>query len=178
MIEGFGGWGFASYFDLPDWQLQMNRILGLVGQDKAILAQQYVNAADINDRMFLLGSYLLIKGRYTYLNLDLDLDPEWFPEYGIPIGSPVGGIPANVDALWDETWGVYTRTYSNGLALVNPTTTTQTVALGGTYYRATPNGGGFVPADGDVSAWMVTYTPVTSVELAPNQAAVLLNTAP
>ncbi|HOU12916.1 MAG TPA: putative glycoside hydrolase [Anaerolineae bacterium] len=178
MLEGFGGWGYGNYFDLADWQLQMDRILGLVNQDKIILAQQYINAEDVNDRMFLLGSYLLIKGRYTYLNFDLDLDPEWFPEYSIPIGSPVGGIPANIAALWNAGWGVYTRAYSNGRVLVNPTATTQTVALGQTYYRATPNGGGFVPADGDVSAWTVSYTPVTSVELAPNRGAVLLNAAP
>jgi len=178
MIEGFGGWGYASYFDLADWQLQMDRILGLVNQDKIILAQQYINADDVNDRMFLLSSYLLIKGRYTYINFDLDLDPEWFPEYSIPIGSPIGGTPANIAALWNADWGVYTRAYSNGRVLVNPTAITQTVALGQTYYRATPNGGGFVPADGDVSAWTVSYTPVTSVELAPNRGAVLLNAAP
>ncbi len=178
MIEGFGGWGYSSYFDLADWQLQMDRILGLVNQDKIILAQQYIDPNDVNDRMFLLGSYLLIKGRYTYINFDLDLDPEWFPEYEIPIGSPVGGTPANIAALWNAGWGVYARTYSNGLVLVNPTETTRTVTLGGTYYRATPNGGGFVPANGDVSAWTVNYAPVTSVELAPNRAAILLNAAP
>jgi len=176
MIEGFGGWGYGNYFDLADWQLQMDRILGLVGQDKAILAQQYVDPADVNDRTFLLGCYLLIKGRATYLNFDLGLEPEWFPEYGIPIGSPLGGHPANVEALWRAGWNVYARTYSNGLVLVNPTATTRTVNLGNTYYRATPNGGGEVPADGDVSAWTVTYTPVSAVTLQPNRAAVLLST--
>ncbi len=178
MIEGFGGWGYASYFELADWQLQMNRILGLVGQDKAILAQQYIDAGDVDDRMFLLGSYLLIKGRYTYINFELDLEPEWFPEYGIPIGSPTGGTPANIGALWNAGWGVYARTYSNGRVLVNPTAAAQTVNLGQTYYQATPNGGGFIPTDGDVSAWTVSYAPVTSVTLASNRAAVLLNTAP
>lgn len=179
MIEGFGGWGNANYFELADWQLQMDRILGLVNQDKAILAQQYINADDVADRMFLMGNYLLIKGRYTYLNFELDLDPEWFPEYDIPIGSPIGGIPANIDALWNEGWGVYTRTYTSGLVLVNPTTLTQTVNLGGNYYQAIPSGGGFVPTDGNIPVeWTVNYTPVTSVTLPPNRAAVLLNTAP
>ena len=176
MIEGFGGWGYGNYFDLADWQLQMDRILGLVGQDKAILAQQYVDPNDVNDRTFLLGCYLLIKGRTTYLNFDLGLEPEWFPEYEIPIGSPVGGHPANVEALWSAGWNVYARTYSNGLVLVNPTTTARTVNLGSTYYRATPHGGGEVPAGGDVSAWTVTYAPVTAVTLQPNRAAVLLFT--
>ncbi len=178
MIEGFAEWGWASYFELADWQLQLDRILGLVNLDKAILAQQYVDPADVDDRMFILGTYLLIKGGHTYINMDIDLEAEWFPEYEIPIGTPEGGTPATIADLWNAGWGVYARNYSNGLVLVNPTLDTQVIDLGGTYYLATPNGGGLVPADGDVSIWTVNYTAVTSVTLAPNRAVVLLSTAP
>lgn len=179
MIEGLGGWGYGSYFELADWQLQMDRILSLVRRDKAILAQQYVDPADVNDRMFVLGCYLLIKGRYTYINLELGEDPEWFPEYGIPIGSPQGGIPTNIAALWNAGWGVYARTFSNGLVLVNPTTTSHTVRLGRTYYLATPQGGGNVPESGQPPPdWRVTYAAVSQVTLPPNRAAVLVNAAP
>jgi hypothetical protein len=178
MIEGFAEWGNASYFDTADWQLQMERILGLVAQDKAILAQQYVDAADVQERLFVLGSYLLIKGSHTYLNFDLGMEPEWFPEYGIAIGSPVGSTPASIATLWNAGWGVYARNYSNGQVLVNPTASSQTINLGQTRYRATPNGGGFIPADANVSAWTVNYTPVSSVTLAPDQAIILLNSVP
>jgi hypothetical protein len=178
MIEGFAEWGNAAYFDLSDWQLQMDRILGLVGQDRAILAQQYINADDTQERMFVLGSYLLIKGNHTYLNFDLGYDTEWFPEYDIPIGSPSEGIPEEINSLWNADWNIYTRTYNNGMVLVNSTATSQVISLDHTYYQAIPIGGGFVPEDGDISSWKMGYTPVTSLSLDRNQAAVLLNEEP
>jgi hypothetical protein len=179
MVEGFGAWGWGWYFDLPDWQLQMNRILDLVNLDKAVIAQQYIDPIDVNDRMFLLGNYLLIKGSHTYLNLDYSMEPEWFPEYDIPIGHPLGSAPASVDDLWNAGWGVYARDYDNGLVLVNPTAITQTISLGSTCYQATPAGGGMVPEDGVLPAeWVVTYSAVTEVILPPNRAAVLLDNAP
>ncbi len=57
-------------------------------------------------------------------------------------------------------------------------TTSRTVALGGTYYLATPVGGGDVPADGDISGWRVDYTAVTSVTLGLGRGAILLNNRP
>ena len=179
MIEGFGEWGGGYFFDLADWQFQMDKILALSSQGKAVIAQQYVDAADVNDRMFLLANYLLIKGHLTYINLDYSMEPEWFPEYEIPIGHPSGSAPAAVADLWRADWGVYARPYSNGLVLVNPTTTAQTIALGGTYYLAAPSGGGIVPEDGLIPAsWSVAYTAVTQVTLDANEVAVLLTTAP
>ena len=146
IVEGFSEWGGGGYFDPADWELQMNNILDLIHQDKAVIAQQYVDNADVNDRMFLLANYLLIKGRHTYLNLDYSMEPEWFPEYEIPIGSPSGSVPVTVADLWNAGWGVYARAYSNGLVLVNPTADAQTISLGGTYYQAIPNGGSSSPA--------------------------------
>jgi hypothetical protein len=177
MIEGFAEWGAGDPFDPADWQLQMNRILGLTQLGKIVILQSYTDGT-VADRMFLLSNYLLIKGIRSYVNLELDLDPEWWPEYGIPIGSYVGGIPADVSVLYDNAWGVYRRTYTNGLVLVNPGTTARTVNLGGTYYRADPVGGGFVPPSGDVSGWRVDYTAVTSVTLGAGRGAVLLNSRP
>jgi hypothetical protein len=177
MIEGFAEWGAGDPFDPADWQLQMNRILELTRLGKIIVVQSYTNGS-VADRIFLLSNYLLIKGARSYVNLDLDLDPEWWPEYEIPIGSYIGGIPADVSALYDAASGVYRRSYSNGLVLVNPDTIARTVALGGTYYLANPVGGGFVPADGDISEWRVDYTAMTSVTLEPARGAILLNSRP
>jgi len=180
LVVGFARWDEGGYFDPQDgdWQLQMDRILGFVNLDKILLLQQYIDHTDLEDRMFLLGSYLLVKGRYTYLNFELSPEPEWFPEYEIPVGSPIGDIPSTISALWRSDWKLYARNYSNGLTLVNPANEKQIVDLGATYYQATPHGGGVVPPDGDISEWAVEYTPVTNLILEPNQAAVLLIETP
>jgi hypothetical protein len=178
MVEGFAEWGQGGYFDRADWELQMNRILEFVNQDKTVIAQQYVDAADVNDRLFLLSNYLLIKGNHTYINLDFSMEPEWFPEYEIPIGYPADGTPTTVADLWNAGWGVYTRTYSNGLILVNSTADTQTINLDATYYQVAPDSGGILPEDGNTSLWTITYDPVTQITLSANQAAVLLMEVP
>ncbi|MCZ7568368.1 MAG: putative glycoside hydrolase [Ardenticatenaceae bacterium] len=179
MIESFGEWGPGDPFDLGDWQLQMNRILDLERQSKAIIAQNYLYAtADTDSRLYYLANYVLVKGARTYLNIDLGPEPEWFPEYEIPIGAPTDTLPVGVDAWRDAGSGLYRRSYTNGLVVVNPTGTTRTLNLGSTYYRANPVGGGWVPANGDVSAWRVDYTPLTSVTLAGGHGAVLLTTPP
>ncbi|GEM_PF-1984428 len=175
MIEGFGEWGWGWFFDLGDWQLQMNNILELVNLDRVVIAQQYVDAADIDDRMFILANYLLIKGQHTYINLDYSMEPEWFPEYELPIGHPAGSAPVTVDDLWNAAWGVYARTYSNGLVLVNPTASTQTIDLNGIYYQATPSGGGIIPDDGVLPTnWKVSYAAITQITLGANEAVILL----
>lgn len=180
MVEGFGRWAEGGYFSVEeaDWQTQMDRILSMVRMDKVLLLQQYVNKDRVEDRMFLLGSYLLVKGQHTYLNFEYSTQPEWFPEYEIPIGTPVGGTPQSISSLWHADLGVYARTYTNGLVLVNPSDKSQVVDFQRTCYQAFPSGGGTVPVDGDVSEWKVDYVPVTTVTLMPNQAAVLLVESP
>jgi hypothetical protein len=173
MIEGFGQDAFAAFGAL-DWALQMDRALGLVNTGRAVIGQSY-EVATVEERLFTLGSYLLIKGARTYVNLDTGLDPEWWPEYEIPIGAPAGAPPATVAALFNTTWGVYARSYSNGLVLVNTSNSWRDVTLGGDYYRAQPSGGGTVPSSGVLPGnWTVNYTQVSSVTLAPGQAGVLV----
>ena len=181
MIEGFAIEANASPYALEDWQLQMNRALGLVAQGKAVIGQSY--ALGDQERLFALGTYLLIKGRRTYLNLELDLDPEWWPEYDIPIGAPSQSAGTQITNLYDATNQVYRRNFSNGFVLVNPTSSwdgsgvTRTVNLGGSYYRAVTSGGGAVPTSG-VPTGTVTYQAVTSVTLPPYTAVVLFNAHP
>jgi len=181
MVEGFGRWETGEYFSEPegDWQLQVERILSMVNLDKIVLLQQYVNDVnDLNDRLFLLGSYLLVKGNHTFINLEFSSEPEWFPEYEIPIGTPVGSLPSSIGSLWRSDWGVYARAYDNGLVLVNPSDQPREIVLQKTYYQAFPYGGGIVPADGEVPGWEVDYVPVTNISLGPNQAAILLEELP
>ncbi|MGQ9554904.1 MAG: hypothetical protein ACUVWR_12410 [Anaerolineae bacterium] len=66
MIEGFALEANQSPYAHEDWQLQMDRILGAVRHGQAIIAQTY--ATGDQERLFALGSYLLVKGSRTYLN--------------------------------------------------------------------------------------------------------------
>ncbi len=67
-------------------------------------------------------------GRATFtLQNDTDYGVEtWFPDYDAPIGKALA--PAR-----EEPSGVYSRRFSDGLVLVNPTTTTHLVKLHGRY---------------------------------------------
>jgi hypothetical protein len=179
MIEGFAEWEPHSPFELADWQLQMNRILDLTRRDKVVIAQSYLwDPGDVETRLFYLGNYLLVKGRYSYLNIEYSMEPEYFPEYDMELGPPLDELPAGIDGYFNTGWGVYSRRYAQGLILVNPGPDTRSIDLGGTYYLAQPGGGGIVPANGDISAWSVQYTPVNRIELGPDQAAILLNAVP
>ena len=177
MIEGFAEWGYGSYFDQADWELQQNRLLALIRADKIIIGQTYPNETDVNERLFVLGTYLLIKGRYTYLNLDTAMEPEWFPEYTIDLGRPIDPLPIEMATYLDPAWQVYVRHYADGLVLVNPSDSARNINLGGTYYRVTPVGGGLVPEDGSAPGTL-NYAAVTSINLGAYQAAVVVNALP
>ena len=177
MIEGFAEWGYGNYFDQADWELQQNRLLALIRADKIIIGQTYPDETDVNERLFVLGAYLLIKGRYTYINLDTAMEPEWFPEYAIDLGSPIDPLPTEIATYLDPTWQVYVRHYAKGMVLVNPSDSARSINLGSTYYRVTPVGGGLVPEDGSAPGTL-NYTTVTSINLGANQAAIVLKALP
>jgi hypothetical protein len=151
--------------------------LPLAIADKILIAQTYPGESNVDERLFVLGSYLLIKGKHTYINLETSDTPEWFPEYTIDLGAPTDALPAEISAYFNSSWGVYVRHYFRGMVLVNPTDASHTVNLGATYYRVAPNGGGEVPPSG-VAPGSLSYTAVTSVTLNAHQAAILLNQSP
>jgi hypothetical protein len=86
MIEGFAEGQPPAYYAVSDWQLEMNRVLGLVRRGKVILAQSYLSPSDLTARGFVLGSYLLVKGAHTFINMWVGAEPQWFPEYQVDLG--------------------------------------------------------------------------------------------
>ncbi|NDJ76160.1 MAG: prolyl oligopeptidase family serine peptidase [Chloroflexi bacterium] len=177
MVEGFAGWGEYERFEFGDWQLQMDRVLALVNQDRIVIAQSYVS--DPSERIWTLANYLLIKGDHTYINLDISQDVEWFPEYELPIGYALDPLPETVQELQNVV-SLYAREYSNGLVLVNPDPagTPITLMLDGPMQLVTGTvGGGDIPEDADISGWRVELAEVTTVTVQPGQAAVLLRSA-
>jgi hypothetical protein len=177
MIEGFAEGGGASYYAASDWELQQDRILPLVAAGKILLAQTYPSGTDVGERMFVLGTYLLVKGLHTYVNLDAyGQQIQWFPEYEIDLGAAVDPLPGQIAALLDATSNLYVRHYAKGRVLVNPGASTLSATFNTTYYQVTPQGGGTVATDGSTDGTLST-SPVTSVSLGPHSAAVLLDQA-
>lgn len=168
MIEGFCFWEAGAYFDPSDWQLQLERALALARSNRIVICQSYIgDASNINDRLFALASYLLIKGAHTYINLMAASGLEYYPEYTLSLGSAVGGMPSGLADLWDSTWQVYRRSFANALVLVNPGNTAVPIVLpGSNYLLVAVSGGGSVNEDGayigGISAVAVTSLTVTA----------------
>ena len=172
MVEGFASWGPGRLYDPADWRLQMNRILALTGQGRILIAQSYPDAADVEHRMFTVASYLLVKGRRSYINQEFSMAPEWWPEYELPVGAYLAEPPASVDQLLDPALGVYRRDYEGAMVLVNPGPDTRQVKLDAPRWHLKPIGGGLVPADGRTPGYL-TGPVVRDLTLAPGQGAVL-----
>jgi hypothetical protein len=177
-LEGFGEWT-----DTYDWTLSMNRGLNLSDNGKIVIMQPYPSAAPgtaAGDQQvdFFVGTYLLLKGDQTYLNVLYGGGAQYFPQYQINLGAPTSPLPSDVSAyLWN---GVYRRDFQNGFVLVNPGSTTYTLDLGGTYRQAHSAGGGTLTADlldgnGNYAGGTLTYQNASSVTLTGGSAAIFLS---
>ena len=162
MIEGFAEGQPPDYYALSDWQLEMNRVLGLVRRGKVILGQSYLNASDMRARGFVLGSYLLVKGSHTFLNMWIGAEPQWFPEYGVDLGAALTPPPASIDALRLGN-GLYERRYMRGVVLVNPGTQARTIRPAQRIEVMRPYGGGGLNDSASTRGWGVRWQPTSSV---------------
>jgi hypothetical protein len=174
MIEGFAIPGSTSTYNTGDWQLQIGRALSLSAQGKIVICQSYIDSSNRDERWFVVGSHLLMKGHYSYLNMFQNNSLEWYPEYNVPLGAYLAEPVANLANYWDASWNVYRRDFVNGFVLVNPGTTAVTVNLGGAYHLVAATGGGAVGANGVASGSLSTSV-VTSVTIPAHSARVLLH---
>jgi hypothetical protein len=159
MIEGFAAPGIAPV----DWRLQLTRALSLVRKHRIEICQAYPQ--NVQERMYALASYLLIKGDRTFVNLETGFPPDWFPEYDVDLGRALG--PASLG-------GLATRRFERGILYVNPDDAPATVQVPAGFARVTPVGGGVVPDSGVVPAsWRLVAAPVSTLTLAPREAAIL-----
>ena len=151
----------------------MNRVLGLVKTDHILIAQSYPDQGNVEERLFALGSYLLIKGAHSYINLETSSLPEWFPEYDVALGPAVDALPTDISSDLATDGVTYQRRYARGIVLVNPTPDATTLDLDGVYQRAVPSGGGPVSAEG-VPSGSLTFEAVAKLHLNPHTAAILM----
>ncbi len=173
MIEGFAlPWADVS---ADDWALQMDRALSVVGSGRVLLAQAYPDVDDVQARLFVVASYLLVKGGRTFVNLEVAEEPTWFPEYDLPLGPAVDPLPPSIEVLRDGE--VYVRRYRDATVIVNPSAAEVTWAPGEDQrlLRLVPAGGGIVPETGVLpSAWRLRREPLDgALTLGPREAAVV-----
>jgi hypothetical protein len=156
----------------------MNRAMKLTSAGKFIIMQSY--PPDIPSRQFLLGTYLLLKGGKTFVNL-AGAGVNYIPEYALDVGPPNAALPADVSGY--QFSGVYRRDFAKGMVLVNPGDSSVTVTLPTTYQQVSASGGGVVTdaqldSSGKYTGGTLSYAAVTDVTLASRTAALLLTSVP
>jgi hypothetical protein len=174
MNEGFCAPSPGQYYALDDWKLQMSRVLTLAAARKIVLCQTGTDPEKGDHRWFVVGSYLLTKGRRSYLNMFQKSTLEWYPEYTVSLGAYEAEPQPDVDQYWVPEWKLYRRRFAHGMVLVNPSEAPVRVpALGAAYRLVSASGGGAVPADGQEPGSLQTII-VTSLIVPAHSARVLL----
>jgi hypothetical protein len=173
MIEGFAEGGPSSFYALGDWQLEMNRVLGLVRRGRTILAQSYLSPGEMTARAFVLGSYLLVKGSHTFINMDIGSGPQWFPEYGVDLGPALAPPPPNINTLRGPG-GLYVRRFEHGFVAVNPSGGALRLAVPTNARLVRPYGGGALNASASTRGWGLRRVRVSGHVVVPAHGAVIL----
>lgn len=130
MDEQFVKWGTdptVGYRPAVDWATQVQEIRDTEAAGKLFLGVMHSANTDEQAATYGYATELLVANGHTSFTMGSDYTNEtWFPEYDLPIGDPLGAETALSN-------GVHRRDFTNGVALVNPGTAPQTVALGSAY---------------------------------------------
>ena len=130
---------------------------------------------DIQSRMFILSSYLLVSNQNVFLSMaDLDYGDGgellYYPEYEINLGNALNTYTV-------ENNSIYKREFENGIVLAKPDAKkSRTFSLEKEYNKVIPTGGGLIHEDG---TWKgsITYKIVNNrIMLPPETGVVLINT--
>jgi len=117
----------AGYDDSAVWETQLAMIKDAEAQRKLYLGVSHAPKDDRGAARYGYATALLGGGRRTHFALHADYTNEtWFPEYEYAIGASSGA------ATRDER-GLHRRAFTNGLVLVNPTSSAVRVEFGGAY---------------------------------------------
>jgi hypothetical protein len=199
--KGLFAEAFATYGQTitdGDWIMSMDRALRVTttsvpgNADRMFIMQPYPagppdSAEGMRQRSWAMGSYLLLKGDHTYINMfgaPVSSRLEWYPEYQVNLGAPEdpGGMPTTVAGYYDAGSQLYRRYFEHGLVLVNNTGTTQVYDPGQVMQQVIVNGWGGGVRDGDinpvtnqyVAGWLSSQL-VSTVAVAPYSSVILIN---
>ena len=142
MEEQFVKWGTdpnVGYVTGADWERMLGAIKLTEASGKLFLGIAHSQNTDAAAARYGWATVLLAgNGRSTFALHGDYANETWFADYDLNLGSAAG-------AEFREASGVHRRPFTNGLVLVNPTTTSVTVDFGGTY-----SGSGLAKAAGAV----------------------------
>ena len=125
-----------NYLSLTKWLTDIEVIQYLDAHGKGFVTINEMPEPFAQDSQaamqWALANYLLVKGQYSYIaitGIQEDGHQLVVPEYSAAIGHPLGPMY--------QSQGVYMRDYSNGLAIVNPSSFGQTfnILLPGNKYQ-------------------------------------------
>ena len=174
MWETFAFWPRSGEYQ---GEAYWEKALSLVTRhpDKAIVLvvkEQPGLQEDIQKRLFVAGSYLLVSRPNLYFSMTDLAHAEregllYYPEYTLDLGAPL-------EAYTRSEAGLYLRRFERGVVLVNPSEReTITYTLEGEYRQVTPAGGGEVNAAGEWQG-QLRYEPVTRQVSVPPVGALIL----
>jgi hypothetical protein len=159
----------AGYNPLPYWTMITNDVLTMsqgYGKTLRVILGGPQNDAQV--RIFAFASYLLVMNSNTAYDYNVGLG-NLYPEELVRLGAPTQTF-SSIDQAWVAADGTYERTFAGGRVIVNPssTATTPRISLGGTYKIIALHGGALQ------NSGYSSTTSVTSVQLGPDSAAILL----
>lgn len=131
MDEKFLKWDTApgvGYRDSLQWRIQLDEVATAESMGKIFLGITTAGDSDTQARRYGWASMLLVaQGRAAYVAAAAyDGWQPWSSDYDIDLGRPTTAITAVGN-------GAYTRTFADGLVVVNPTSSPLFVSFGGTY---------------------------------------------
>jgi hypothetical protein len=198
--KGLFAEGFAVAFGMitdGDWTMSMNRALRITStSDPANADRMFIMQPDLSqvpdspqglqERSWAFGSYLLLKGDHTYVNMYgavTDSRLMWYPEYQVNLGiaQDPGGMPLTVDGYYDPNSQLYVRYFQNGIVLLNNSATSlvftpaqamQQVIVSG--YGGGVRPGDIDPASNSYVAGSLSSQMVNSVTVGPYSSVILI----
>jgi Hypothetical glycosyl hydrolase family 15 len=130
MDEMWLKWSSATgegYRGETQWTTQLNELKETERQGKIFVARTQSANTDAAAARYGYATLLLgTRGRAAFSFGDSSVETPLFPEYSLPIGDATGPEER-------LSSGVHRRVFTSGLVLVNPTSATRSVALGGTH---------------------------------------------
>ncbi len=150
--ETWGGW--------PAMMAQYRAALANTVAPKAVIFNAAVASADYRTMRFALATSMLEDGYFSLTATDGPQPAPWMDEFSVPIGTAAALPPTTATPS-----GIWSRAYSNGLVLVNPSkTASATITLPAGYKRLA----------GTQAPTVNTGAVVTTVTLAPRDGLLLL----